>query len=117
MRASPVHEPKPKEAKRRRDDLARPSNMDELEAMPTQTMEGDQLPSFDEVGNTRVGANALQSAIAAERGSLPIVAAARVHLVRDANGEVRVSIAAVEGSIPVLVVPLEPGTDLSKLFS
>lgn len=96
--------------------LTRTSNMDELERMPTQTIEGDMLPDFDEHGSTRVGAVAFQATVAAERGSLPIMAAARVHLVRDPNGTVRATIAAVEGSVAVLVVPIEPGTDLTKLF-
>jgi hypothetical protein len=44
------------------------------------------------------------------------MAAARVHLVKGPDGIVRISIAATENSVPVIVVPIEPGTDLSKLL-
>lgn len=113
-RAAPVEE---KKARRKsRDDLTRPSNMDELEAMQTQTMQAHELPEFEERGSTKVGTPALRVALAAERGAVPIMAAARVHLVKGDDGVVRVSIAATEKSVPVMIVPIEPGTDLSKLL-
>lgn len=84
--------------------------------MATQTMQGHELPEFEEGGSTKVGTPALRATLAAERGALPIMAAARVHLVKGPDGVVRISIVATENSVPVMVVPIEPGTDLSKLL-
>jgi hypothetical protein len=116
---APAPAPAPEEKKSRRksrDDLTRPSDLDELEAMQTQTMQGHELPQFEERGSTKVGTPALRATLEAERGNIPIMAAARVHLVKGADGVVRVSIAATENSVPVMLVPIEPGTDLSKLL-
>jgi hypothetical protein len=88
-RAAAVSVEQKKARRRSRDDLTRASNADELEAMPTQTMEAHELPEFEENGSTKVGTPA---------------------------GVVRISIAATENSVPVMVVPIEPGTDLSKLL-
>ena len=84
--------------------------------MQTQTMEAHELPHFEEQGSTRVGTPALRTALAAERGALAIMAAARVHLIKGPDGVVRISIAPTETSVPVMLVPIEPGTDLSKLL-
>jgi hypothetical protein len=102
------------------DDLTRPAAPHEIEAMQTQTMQADELPAglpeFDEDGHTRVGASHFRAAITAERGGLGLVAAARVFLLRGPDGDVHISLTAVEGSVAVVLVPIDASVDLHQLF-
>lgn len=115
-------EPNPRTAKkgtrRSYDELTRPATSHELEAMETQSMRDDELPtlSYDENGRTRGGASHRRAAVATPGERANIIAAARAFLVRDEDGELRVSSSPVEGGVAVVLVPLDGAVDLRKLL-
>lgn len=120
--AAPADEPNPRTARkgtrRSYDELTRPATPRELEAMETQSMRDDELPtlSYDEAGRTRGGASRGRAAGASHGGGAGIIAAARVFLVRGRGGECCVSPTPVDGGVPVVLVPLDGSVDLRELL-